>query len=183
MLKVVPAEKTYEASTFAEKLGVSSSTLRNYKSQFSKANVTFRNHKGKTIYTENDLVLFNKMLNLHKQGGQTIKQCVHAVLSVQDSVDNVDNTKNNLAVLDGQDNAQESQDSVQDKQESFQEYSITFKQYEDIIKRLEIQEQELQKYKAQVERRDRQVTELMRQMQELRKQTCCKKAWWMFWKN
>lgn len=163
MLKVVPTEKTYEASIFSEKLGVSSSTLRNYKSQFAKAGVTFRNHKGKTTYTENDLVLFNKMLNLHKQGGQTIKDCVHAVLSVQDS--------------------QDSQDSTQDNQDSFQEYAITFKQYEDIIKRLEIQEQELQKYKAQIERRDRQVTELMRQMQELRKQTCCKRAWWMFWKN
>ncbi|WP_230185757.1 MerR family transcriptional regulator [Priestia megaterium] len=170
---MVPTEKTYEASTFAEKLGVSSSTLRNYKSQFSKANVTFRNYKGKTIYTENDLVLFNKMLNLHKGGGQTIKQCVHAVLSVQDSMDG----------QDGQDNAQDNQNSKQDKHESFQESAITFKQYEDIIKRLEIQEQELQKYKAQVERRDRQVTELMRQMQELRKQTCYKKAWWMFWKN
>jgi len=163
LLKVVPTEKTYEASIFSEKLGVSSSTLRNYKSQFAKAGVTFRNHKGKTTYTENDLVLFNKMLNLHKQGGQTIKDCVHAVLSVQDS--------------------QDSQDSTQDNQDSFQEYAITFKQYEDIIKRLEIQEQELQKYKAQIERRDRQVTELMRQMQELRKQTCCKRAWWMFWKN
>lgn len=173
MLKVVPTEKTYEASIFAEKLGVSSSTLRNYKSQFSKANVTFRNYKGKTIYTENDLVLFNKMLNLHKQGGQTIKECVHAVLSVQDNTDNV---KDRQDSMDGQDNAQ-------DKQESFQEYTITFKQYEDIIKRLEIQEQELHKYKAQVERRDRQVTELMRQMQELRKQTRCKRAWWMFWKN
>ncbi|MFS0621874.1 MerR family transcriptional regulator [Priestia megaterium] len=170
MLKVVPTEKTYEASIFAEKLGVSSSTLRNYKSQFAKAGVTFRNHKGKTIYTENDLLLFNKMLNLHKQGGKTIKDCVLTVLSVQDSQDST------------QDN-QDSMDNIKDNQDSFQEYAITFKQYEDIIKRLEIQEQELQKYKAQIERRDRQVTELMRQMQELRKQTCRKRAWRMFWKN
>lgn len=170
MLKVVPTEKTYEASIFAEKLGVSSSTLRNYKSQFTKAGVTFRNHKGKTIYTENDLLLFNKMLNLHKQGGKTIKDCVLTALSVQDSQDN---TRDN----------QDSMDNIKDDQDSFQEYAITFKQYEDIIKRLEIQEQELQKYKAQIERRDRQVTELMRQMQELRKQTCRKRAWWMFWKN
>jgi len=167
---VVPTEKTYEASIFAEKLGVSSSTLRNYKSQFAKAGVTFRNHKGKTIYTENDLLLFNKMLNLHKQGGKTIKDCVLTVLSVQDSQDST------------QDN-QDSMDNIKDNQDSFQEYAITFKQYEDIIKRLEIQEQELQKYKAQIERRDRQVTELMRQMQELRKQTCRKRAWWIFWKN
>jgi DNA-binding transcriptional MerR regulator len=170
LLKVVPTEKTYEASIFAEKLGVSSSTLRNYKSQFAKAGVTFRNHKGKTIYTENDLLLFNKMLNLHKQGGKTIKDCVLTVLSVQDSQDST------------QDN-QDSMDNIKDNQDSFQEYAITFKQYEDIIKRLEIQEQELQKYKAQIERRDRQVTELMRQMQELRKQTCRKRAWWIFWKN
>jgi DNA-binding transcriptional MerR regulator len=170
LLKVVPTEKTYEASIFAEKLGVSSSTLRNYKSQFAKAGVTFRNHKGKTIYTENDLLLFNKMLNLHKQGGKTIKDCVLTVLSVQDSQDST------------QDN-QDSMDNIKDNQDSFQEYTITFKQYEDIIKRLEIQEQELQKYKAQIERRDRQVTELMRQMQELRKQTCRKRSWWMFWKN
>ncbi|WP_257206719.1 MerR family transcriptional regulator [Priestia megaterium] len=167
---MVPTEKTYEASIFAEKLGVSSSTLRNYKSQFAKAGVTFRNHKGKTIYTENDLLLFNKMLNLHKQGGKTIKDCVLTVLSVQDSQDST------------QDN-QDSMDNIKDNQDSFQKYAITFKQYEDIIKRLEIQEQELQKYKAQIERRDRQVTELMRQMQELRKQTCRKRAWWMFWKN
>lgn len=170
MLKVVPTEKTYEASIFAEKLRVSSSTLRNYKSQFAKAGVTFRNHKGKTIYTENDLLLFNKMLNLHKQGGKTIKDCVLTVLSVQDSQDST------------QDN-QDSMDNIKNNQDSFQEYAITFKQYENIIKRLEIQEQELQKYKAQIERRDRQVTELMRQMQELRKQTCRKRAWWMFWKN
>jgi len=170
---VVPTEKTYEASIFAEKLGVSSSTLRNYKSQFAKAGVTFRNHKGKTIYTENDLLLFNKMLNLHKQGGKTIKDCVLVVLSVQDSQDSQDSTQDN----------QDSMDNIKDDQDSFQEYAITFKQYEDIIKRLEIQEQELQKYKAQIERRDRQVTELMRQMQELRKQTGHKKAWWMFWKN
>jgi len=167
---VVPTEKTYEASIFAEKLGVSSSTLRNYKSQFAKAGVTFRNHKGKTIYTENDLLLFNKMLNLHKQGGKTIKDCVLTVLSVQNSQDST------------QDN-QDSMNNIKDNQDNFQEYAITFKQYEDIIKRLEIQEQELQKYKAQIERRDRQVTELMRQMQELRKQTCRKRAWWMFWKN
>ena len=173
MLKVVPTEKTYEASIFAEKLGVSSSTLRNYKSQFAKAGVTFRNHKGKTIYTENDLLLFNKMLNLHKQGGKTIKDCVLTVLSVQDSQDSQDSTQDN----------QDSMDNIKDNQDSFQEYAITFKQYEDIIKRLEIQEQELQKYKAQIERRDRQVTELIRQMQELRKQTCRKRAWWIFWKN
>jgi DNA-binding transcriptional MerR regulator len=170
LLKVVPTEKTYEASIFAEKLGVSSSTLRNYKSQFAKAGVTFKNHKGKTIYTENDLMLFNQMLNLHEHGGKTIKDCVLTVLSVQDSQDST------------QDN-QDSMDNIKDNQDSFQEYAITFKQYEDIIKRLEIQEQELQKYKAQIERRDRQVTELMRQMQELRKQTCCKRAWWMFWKS
>jgi len=173
LLKVVPTEKTYEASIFAEKLGVSSSTLRNYKSQFAKAGVTFRNHKGKTIYTENDLLLFNKMLNLHKQGGKTIKDCVLTVLSVQDSQDSQDSTQDN----------QDSMDNIKDNQDSFQEYAITFKQYEDIIKRLEIQEQELQKYKAQIERRDRQVTELIRQMQELRKQTCRKRAWWIFWKN
>ena len=173
MLKVVPTEKTYEASIFAEKLGVSSSTLRNYKSQFAKAGVTFRNHKGKTIYTENDLLLFNKMLNLHKQGGKTIKDCVLTVLSVQDSQDSTQDNQDSM----------DSMDNIKDNQDSFQEYAITFKQYEDIIKRLEIQEQELQKYKAQIERRDRQVTELMRQMQELRKQTCRKRAWWMFWKN
>ncbi|MEH7506141.1 MerR family transcriptional regulator [Priestia megaterium] len=177
---MVPTEKTYEASIFAEKLGVSSSTLRNYKSQFAKAGVTFRNHKGKTIYTENDLLLFNKMLNLHKQGGKTIKDCVLTVLSVQDSQDS---TQDNQDSQDSTQDNQDSMDNIKDNQDSFQEYAITFKQYEDIIKRLEIQEQELQKYKAQIERRDRQVTELMRQMQELRKQTCRKRAWWMFWKN
>lgn len=156
MLKVVPTERTYDGSTFAEKLGITPSTLRNYKSQFTKVGITFKNNKGKTIYTENNLHMFSAMLDLHKQGGMTIAECVLAVLSVQDS---------------------------QDSQDSFQESVITFKQYEDIIKRLEIQEQELQKCKAQIERRDRQVTELMRQMQELRKQTNYKKAWWMFWKN
>jgi DNA-binding transcriptional MerR regulator len=156
LLKVVPTERTYDGSTFAEKLGITPSTLRNYKSQFTKVGITFKNNKGKTIYTENNLHMFSAMLDLHKQGGMTIAECVLAVLSVQDS---------------------------QDSQDSFQESVITFKQYEDIIKRLEIQEQELQKCKAQIERRDRQVTELMRQMQELRKQTNYKKAWWMFWKN
>jgi DNA-binding transcriptional MerR regulator len=163
LLKVVPTERTYDGSTFAEKLGITPSTLRNHKSQFTKVGITFKNNKGKTIYTENNLHMFSAMLDLHKQGGMTIAECVHAVLSVQDS----------------QDSTQDSQDS----QDSIQESVITLKQYEDIIKRLEIQEQELQKCKAQIERRDRQVTELMRQMQELRKQTGHKKAWWMFWKN
>jgi len=167
LLKVVPTERTYDGSTFAEKLGITPSTLRNHKSQFTKVGITFKNNKGKTIYTENNLHMFSAMLDLHKQGGMTIAECVHAVLSVQDS----------------QDSIQDSQDSIQDSQDSFQESVITLKQYEDIIKRLEIQEQELQKCKAQIERRDRQVTELMRQMQELRKQTGHKKAWWMFWKN
>jgi len=153
LLKVVPTERTYDSSTFAEKLGITPSTLRNYKSQFTKGGITFKNNKGKTIYTENNLHMFSAMLDLHKQGGMTIAECVHAVLSVQDSQDN------------------------------FQESVITLKQYEDIIKRIEIQEQELQKCKAQIERRDRQVTELMRQMQELRKQASYKRAWWMFWKN
>jgi DNA-binding transcriptional MerR regulator len=163
LLKVVPTERTYDGSTFAEKLGITPSTLRNYKSQFTKVGITFKNNKGKTIYTENNLHMFSAMLDLHKQGGMTIAECVHAVLSVQDS--------------------QDSQDSTQDSQDSIQESVITLKQYEDIIKRLEIQEQELQKCKAQIERRDRQVTELMRQMQELRKQASYKRAWWMFWKN
>lgn len=163
MLKVVPTERTYDGSTFAEKLGITPSTLRNYKSQFTKVGITFKNIKGKTIYTENNLHMFSTMLDLHKQGGMTIAECVLAVLSIQDS----------------QDSIQDSQDS----QDSFQESIITFKQYEDIIKRLEIQEKELQKCKAQIERRDRQVTELMRQMQELRKQADYKRAWWMFWKN
>ena len=153
MLKVVPTERTYDGSTFAEKLGITPSTLRNYKSQFTKVGITFKNIKGKTIYTENNLHMFSTMLDLHKQGGMTIAESVLAVLSIQDS------------------------------QDSFQESIITFKQYEDIIKRLEIQEKELQKCKAQIERRDRQVTELMRQMQELRKQADYKRAWWMFWKN
>ncbi|MBU8757658.1 MerR family transcriptional regulator [Priestia megaterium] len=164
MLKVVPTERTYDSSTFAEKLGITPSTLRNYKSQFTKGGITFKNNKGKTIYTENNLHMFSAMLDLHKQGGMTIAECVHAVLSVQDSQDSI-------------------QDSIQDSQDNFQESVITLKQYEDIIKRIEIQEQELQKCKAQIERRDRQVTELMRQMQELRKQASYKRAWWMFWKN
>ena len=166
MLKVVPTERTYDGSIFAEKLGITPSTLRNYKSQFTKAGITFKNNKGKTIYTENNLHMFSAMLDLHKQGGMTIAECVLTVLSVQDSQDSIQN----------------SQDS-QDSQDNFKESVITLKQYEDIIKRLEIQEQELQKCKAQIERRDRQVTELMRQMQELRKQAVCKRAWWMFWKK
>lgn len=166
MLKVVPRERTYDGSTFAEKLGITPSTLRNYKSQFTKVGITFKNNKGKTIYTENNLHMFSAMLDLHKQGGVTIAECIHAVLSVQDS----------------QDSIKDSQDS-QDSQDSFQESIITLKQYEDIIKRIEIQEQELQKCKTQIERRDRQVTELMRQMQELKKQASYKRVWWMFWKN
>jgi DNA-binding transcriptional MerR regulator len=164
LLKVVPTERTYDSSAFAEKLGITPSTLRNYKSQFTKVGITFKNNKGKTIYTENNLHMFSAMLDLHKQGGMTIVECVHTVLSVQDSQDSI-------------------HDGIQDSHDNIQETFITFKQYEDIIKRLEIQEQELQKYKAQIERRDRQVIELMRQMQELRKQACHKKSWWMFWKK
>jgi len=87
LLKVVPTERTYDGSTFAEKLGITPSTLRNYKSQFTKVGITFKNNKGKTIYTENNLHMFSAMLDLHKQGGMTIAECVHAVLSVQDSQD------------------------------------------------------------------------------------------------
>lgn len=161
MLKVVPTEKTYDGCTFAEKLGITPSTLRNYKSQFAKEGITFQHHKKKTIYTESNLYMFNAMLELHRKGSKTITQCIHAVLNVQD---NQDKTQNIQA-------------------SSLQEPHITHEQYEDIIKRLEIQEQKLEKYKAQIQRRDSQVIELMRQMQELRKQACHKRSWWMFWKK
>jgi hypothetical protein len=49
LLKVVPTERTYDGSIFAEKLGITPSTLRNYKSQFTKVGITFKNNKGKTI--------------------------------------------------------------------------------------------------------------------------------------
>lgn len=86
VLQLVPKEKTYSSSMFAEKLGVNQSTLRNYKTAFSKAGVSFSRENGKTAYTEQHFEMFQTMLKLYEQGQGTIVECVQAVLKNVQSV-------------------------------------------------------------------------------------------------
>lgn len=127
MLRAVPQEKTYTGSILAKKLGVNQSTLRNYKVHFVKAGISFTVENKKTVYTEKDLQMFKAMLDLYKQGGQTIAECVHTVLkgvlSVQDDRGQLQDVLKRLEQLeqesllrDAQEKRQEERDRQRDAQ-------------------------------------------------------------------
>lgn len=160
LLKAVPQEKTYDGSIFAKTLGVTSSTLRNYKSHFVKAGISFKMKNGKTVYTETNLQMFKAMLDLYKQGGKTIAECVHAVLAsvhpVQDSV---------LTVQDTVHAVQQYEDKVQDS-----------------LKQMEERLQQMQQYiDTKLADRDKQLMGVIKELQEI-KAAQRKKKWWQFWR-
>jgi len=163
MLQLVPKEKTYSSSMFAKKLGVNQSTLRNYKTAFSKAGVSFSKENGKTAYTEQHFEMFRTMLKSYEQGQGTITECIQAVL------------KNVQAV---QKDEGQLQDVLKQLEQQGQQLEQHEKQIETMKKYIDtkLEEQELR-----LGERDRQLMEVVRDIQEVK--AAQQKKWWHFWKK
>ena len=152
VLQLVPKEKTYSSSMFAEKLGVNQSTLRNYKTAFSKAGVSFSRENGKTAYTEQHFEMFQTMLKLYEQGQGTIVECVQAVLKNVQSV-------------------QADEGQLQDVLKQLEQQGQQLEQHEKQI-------EAMKKYiDTKLEERDRQLMEVVRDTQEI-KAAQQKKSFW-----
>jgi len=79
--KVIPLErsdKPIEAKEFMERLGINNEKLRRYTAQF-KVYRTFPRENGRILYSEQDYLLFRKMIQLHKDGHGTIAKCIAIV--------------------------------------------------------------------------------------------------------
>ncbi|WP_342048891.1 MerR family transcriptional regulator [Bacillus sp. OTU530] len=163
MLRAVPQEKTYTGSIFAKKLGVNQSTLRNYKAHFVKAGISFTVENKKTVYTEKDLQMFKAMLDLYKQGGQTIAECVHTVLK---GVLSVQNDRGQLQDVLKQLEQHETQI------EQLQKYIDTKLEQESLLRDAQEKRQE-----ERDRQRDAQLVEVIRGLQEI-KAAQEKKSFW-----
>jgi DNA-binding transcriptional MerR regulator len=157
LLQIVPTERTYDSATFAKKLGIKQSTLRNYKSYFSKAGISFQQKNNKTVYTEKHLQMFQEMMALHNQSNGTISKCVLSVLDTQDTPRTVLTDQNEQQIQ-----------SILER-----------------IKQQEQELQNLRGYiDSKLEQRDSQLINVVREIQTLKKElaTAKEKKWWQFWK-
>jgi DNA-binding transcriptional MerR regulator len=182
LLRAVPQEKFYSNTELAKKLGIPEATLRTYKSYFTKVGITFNKKGKKVVYTEEQFQMFRDMLKLHREGNNTIKECVESVVNsiqhVESSVESVVNTYST--------NTTDSTNSTNE--------TITYTVVEDLLKRVSLLENQTNEQKekigflneelAKMPERDKQLMNIIREIQEVKKEVAAskEKKWWQFWK-
>lgn len=149
----------------ANTLNISFSTLRTYTAHFRRCGHSFIKQQGKVLYSEEDVKLLKRMIELHYEGQGTITECVKSVLNKENKEDTTNtHTNNNIAP---------SSPSLQLE-----------KDYKEIKTELNDLRAEMKKITTYVdtrlEERDR---ILIRTLREVLEQKRSKQKWWMFWKN
>lgn len=183
MQVVSQPERSYTTAQISKRLGVSSETIRKYNSLFYAHNVRFSKIKGKLMYTQRDIELFQKLQQLHSTSGKSLSDCVAEVLGVTNSV-----TENSNVIQLVTEVTEVIKVTEADPQLPKQDMEV-IKQH---LQRLE-QGQERLKHEndtlrssidKKVSNRDTALLEVIRSVQEIKRElaTIKRKKWWQFWK-
>ncbi|MBE7121669.1 DUF3967 domain-containing protein [Bacillus cereus] len=193
-------EIVYSASEVYKRLGISDSTLRKYMEVLQREGFTVKKDKrGRREYTENDIIVIEKLIELSKHDGMTLEKAAKMIAQQIEKV-NPDLIKEepedtNLIPFHIQEQLQQ-QYSVMAKEmnqsmlameerlseqakQSNEEIKASIEQHnERVEKRLEARDETLMKTL-------REMQEAKKLMQEYREEVAAakenKKPWWKFW--
>ncbi|MES9667880.1 MerR family transcriptional regulator [Bacillus nitratireducens] len=146
----------------ANTLNISPSTLRTYTAHFRRCGHSFDKKQGKVLYTEQDLELLKRMIQLHLEGKGTITECIKSVLNIEDTVDTPATSDNSEQVQQLEQNCREIQTELANLQEEMKK----IKNYVD----------------TRLEERDQLLVATLREVLKSKKEKH-KKKWWHIWKR
>ncbi|WP_050587807.1 MerR family transcriptional regulator [Bacillus thuringiensis] len=69
-------KRVINSKDVANTLNISFSTLRTYTAHFRRCGHSFIKQQGKVLYSEEDVKLLKRMIELHYEGQGTITECV-----------------------------------------------------------------------------------------------------------
>ncbi|MBG0964058.1 MerR family transcriptional regulator [Bacillus sp. SRB1LM] len=146
----------------ANTLNISPSTLRTYTAHFRRCGYSFDKKKGKVLYTEQDLELLKRMIQLHLEGKGTITECIKSVLDIEDTKDTPVTSDNSAQVQQLEQNCKE----IQTELAGLQEEMKKIKNYID----------------TRLEERDQLLVATLREVLQSKREKR-KKKWWHIWKR
>ncbi|WP_410985486.1 MerR family transcriptional regulator [Bacillus cereus] len=149
----------------ANALNISPSTLRTYTAHFRRCGHTFDKKQGKVLYSEQDLELLKRMIQLHLEGKGTITECIKSVLNIEDTA----NTKDTPTTSNNSPQVQQLE-----------------KNYKEIKTELTSLQEEMKKIKnyvdTRLEERDQLLVTTLREVLKSKREKH-KKKWWHIWKR
>ncbi|MES1053686.1 hypothetical protein FOA24_32805 [Bacillus thuringiensis] len=147
----------------ANTLNISFSTLRTYTAHFRRCGHSFTKQQGKVLYSELDIQLLNRMIELHYEGKGTITECVKSVLKEENKEDTLD-TPTNI-----------------DPSSPFPQLERDYKEIKTELEDLRGEMKKITSYvETRLEERDR---ILIRTLREVLEQKRSKQKWWRFRKK
>lgn len=167
-------QRPLNSSDVADVLNIPPSTLRTYTVYFRRLGHNFTKKNGRIQYSDQDVQLFKKMIELHEQGFGTITECVYNVVNVPDNVINVHNVVND--VEDTVNN-----EDKQNKQCKQPENNLPSIETANEIAKIKEEMEALRKYiDESIKKRDELLLQTLREVLESKQKK--KKKWWQFWK-
>lgn len=155
----------------ANTLNISPSTLRTYTAHFRRCGHEFNKQHGKVLYSEQEVRLFQEMMELNQEGKGTITECVKSVLNIEDNEDTA-NTEDVTTTGDTAANPLPLQELQQD--------------YKEMQTQLVMIQDEMSKMKTYIdgrlEERDKLLISTLREVLK-DKQARNKKRWWQIWRK
>jgi len=193
-------EIVYSASEVYKRLGISDSTLRKYMEVLQREGFTVKkDNRGRRQYTENDIMVIEKLIELSKHDGMTLEKAAKMIAQqiekvnpdlIQEEAEEMDlvpfhiqqQLQEQYSVMAQEMNqsmlAMEKRLSEQAKQSNEEIKASIESHNERVEKRLEARDETLMKTL-------REMQETKRLMQEFRDEVAAakekKKPWWKFW--
>ncbi|HHT7238809.1 TPA: MerR family transcriptional regulator [Bacillus cereus] len=169
-------QRPLNSSDVVDVLNIPPSTLRTYTVHFRRLGHNFTKKNGRIQYSDQDVQLFKKMIELHEQGFGTITECVYNVVNVPDNVINVHNVVND--VEDTVNN-----EDKQNKQCKQPENNLLSIETANEIAKIKEEMKALRKYiDESIKKRDQLLIQTLREVLESKQTKQKKKRWWQFWK-
>lgn len=182
-------EIVYSASEVYKKLGISDSTLRKYMEVLQREKfVVKKDNRGRRQYTEHDVMVIEKLIELSKHDGMTLEKAAKMIVQQIEKVN---------PILIQEESEETDLVPFHIKQKLQEQYSVMAQEMNQSMlameKRLSEQaKQSNEAIKVSVEARDetlmktlREMQETKRLMQEFRDEVAAakekKKPWWRFW--
>jgi len=179
MQVVSQPERSYTTAQISKRLGVSSETIRKYNSLFYAHNVRFPKVKGKLMYSQQDIELFQKLQQLHSISGKPLSECVAEVLGIAKVTSVVTEDSNVIQLV--------TEVPTVDPQLPKQDMEVIKQQLQRLEQEQERLRQENNALRSSIDKkvseRDTALLEVIRSVQEVKKELASikKKKWWQFW--
>ncbi|MDM5436150.1 DUF3967 domain-containing protein [Bacillus hominis] len=193
-------EIVYSASEVYKRLGISDSTLRKYMEVLQRENyVVKKDNRGRRQYTENDIMVIEKLIELSKHDGMTLEKAAKMIAQrleiANPNAETEESQETDLIPFHIQQQLQQQYSVMaqemnqgmlmmekrlsEQAKESNEEIKASIEQHnERVEKRLEARDETLMKTL-------REMQETKRLMQEFRDEVAAakekKKPWWRFW--